>query len=137
MTLVNLENVQTDERTTYDLIPDGTHTFSCVESKLKTTKGGDGQFIEITLECLDDPYKKRRVWARFNIRNKSMKAESIGKTQLKRFLEAAGRDSSQLSNASELIGTVVKAVIGSEHTPPYSKQNIVKKWIKTEEPKAF
>lgn len=128
MALVDLNGVEAQSGN-FDLIPDGVYTFLVNDSKLKSTKSGSGKFIEITMQCIDDAFKNRKVWHRFNIENTSVKAESIGKQQLKTFLECAGMDSAVLDDVEDLISLEVKAKITTEHTPPYNAQNVVKGWL--------
>ena len=128
MSLLDLSNVPTSA--SQRLLPNGTYTFMATKSILKKTKAGDGEFIEVTLECQNEAFKKRNVWARFNIKNKSAEATQIGLRQLKDFLKAAGKDPNVLHSADELVGYTVDAVIGSSHKPPYDPQNIVKKFGK-------
>lgn len=131
MSLVNLSGVDasSSKDSKYSLIPDGTYTFLCNEAVLKSTRAGTGKFIEVTLTCCTKPYDKKKVWARFNIENKSAKAEEIGKRELKKFLQCAGLDGESLESVDELLGLEVSAVISSEHTPPYDAQNVVSKWL--------
>lgn len=74
----------------FDPIPAGVYIAQIVESDVKPTKNGGGQYVQFTLEILDGPCKGRKVWSRINVRNQSTEAERIGQAQLSQLQHALG-----------------------------------------------
>ena len=126
MSLVDLQDVSVSER---GLLPQGAYDFMVDEALLKTTKSGTGQYIQLTLVCETPGFEKNKVWANFNIINKSAEAANIGKSQLKKFLMAAGMNPDSLDSVEDLYGKKVSAMIIQTHTPPYDAKNEVKYFI--------
>lgn len=85
---------------TREPLPDGTYLAAIVESQMKPTKAGTGEYLELVLEVLDGPHKGRRVWERLNLRNPNETAVDIAKRTLSAICRAVGvltpKDSSDL-----------------------------------------
>lgn len=84
-------------------VPTGDYVCMIEDSDLKTTKSGDGQFIELTMRILDGPFKGQPVWSRINlVSTKSSVAQRIGQEQFSALCHAVGvlqvNDTSQLHN---------------------------------------
>jgi len=127
--LIDLKNIENSSPKKIT-IPDGTYTFSCVESELKTTKAGTGKYINIALICLNPQWSEKKMWCMFNIENPSKKAQDIGRSQLKDFLRSANVDDSGLNDPKDLIGLIVNASVTTEDNPQYGAKNVVTKWEK-------
>lgn len=88
-------------------IPSGKYLAHIIESDMMPTKNNDGEFLELTYEILDGEYKGRKVWARLNLKNKSVQAQEIGNRQFASVREATGvtapRDSQELHYKPHLI----------------------------------
>src|SRR4051812_29366677 len=86
----------------FDPIPKGWYLLAITASELKPTKGEGGQALNCEFTVLEGEFKGRKVFDRFNIKNKSKKAEEIGQQQLSAICHAVGvfvvEDSSQLHN---------------------------------------
>ena len=50
----------------FEPIPAGKYLAMITESEMKPTKSGGGQYLQLTFQMLDGPYKGRYVWARLN-----------------------------------------------------------------------
>jgi hypothetical protein len=81
-------------------MPDGDYRAIATDSEFKQTKAGTGEYLQITWELLDDPYKKRRIWSRLNLNNPNITAVEIAQRELSSICRAVGilqpRDSSEL-----------------------------------------
>lgn len=71
-------------------LPDGSYRVIVDNVELKPTKAGTGEMIVVTYKVLAGQHKGRLVWSHFNYKNKSEKAQNIGRAQLKRFLASVG-----------------------------------------------
>lgn len=89
-----------DENDGFGVIPEGRYSVSVVSEELRTTKKGDGRYLEISFRVERGAHKGARLYARFNIENRNQTAVSIGKRELLRLLKAAGAE----RDTSELVG---------------------------------
>lgn len=69
-------------------LPKGTYAVIVLDSGIKSTKAGDGQYIELTLQVIEGPYAGRRHWERLNVSNPSKQAEDIAKGRLQSICQA-------------------------------------------------
>jgi len=79
-----------DPTQTFDPIPAGKYPMTFVESEMKPTKGGDGQYLQLVVEVLDGEYKGRKVWERLNLVNKNPTAVEIAQRTLSAICRATG-----------------------------------------------
>lgn len=63
-------------------LPKGDYPAIIIESEIKTTKAGDGQYIELAMQVIDGEYSGRRIWDRLNVSNPNKQAEEIAKAAL-------------------------------------------------------
>lgn len=61
-----------------------------IDTKIKDTKLGTGQYIEVTLQVVSGPASGRRLWDRLNVNNLSKNAEQQAKEQLNCLCAAVG-----------------------------------------------
>ncbi len=98
-------------------VPKGEYFAKVVDSDLKTTKAGTGQYVELTWEInghvVSGAAKNRKIWQRINIRNDNPEAERIGKQELNRLVKASGL--TQINDTSELHGR--ELIIGVKIEP--------------------
>ncbi len=71
-------------------IPRGMYQVIVIESAIKPTQAGTGEFIELTLQVVDGEFAGRRVWDRLNVSNPNKTAEDIAKRQLQELCLAVG-----------------------------------------------
>jgi len=74
----------------FEPLPRGDYECIVIDTTIKDTKAGTGQYIEVTLQVVDGPASGRRLWDRLNISNPSKQAEAIAKEQLDRLCDAVG-----------------------------------------------
>lgn len=71
-------------------LPKGSYAAIVMDSDIKMTKAGTGQYIELTLQIVDGPHAGRRVWDRLNVSNPNKTAEDIALAQLQSLCQAVG-----------------------------------------------
>lgn len=88
-------------------IPSGEYPAMIVDSDMRKTKDGHGQYLELVHEIIDGPYKGRKLWARLNLVNSNQQTSGIAQAQLSAVAHASGvltlTDSQQLHNRPMLI----------------------------------
>lgn len=91
----------------YEPIPSGEYPAMIIDSDMKPTKAGNGQYLELTYQIIDGPFKGRSQWARLNLDNQNPKAVEIAQRDLQKIQFACGgiavTDSSQLHNIPHVI----------------------------------
>jgi len=89
-----------DPADNYDPLPAGKYEVEIIESEMKTTKNGLGQYLQLTLEVQTGEFKGRRVWDRLNLVNPNQAAVDIANRTLSQICRACGEmnvtDSEQL-----------------------------------------
>lgn len=121
----NPSSVEADERS-FEPMPPGSYTFEVVESTIKPTKAGTGEYIELTLRVVDGQFENRRLWERINFKNDNAKAQDIGQRQLKALCDACGING--LDDTQQLHGILFsgRVVIEQDKTGQYGPRNTIK-----------
>lgn len=96
----------------YEPIPEGKYPVFVTNSAWETTKDGTGSMLKLDLEVFEGEYKGRKLFARFNLKNKSDQAVKIAQGQLSAICHAIGvlkvNDSSELHNKPFVAKVVVE-----------------------------
>jgi hypothetical protein len=81
--------VAPDERN-FEPIPAGPYNLQVIDSAIADTSTGSGQMLTLTLEVIDGPFEKRKLWDRLNIRNQNPDAQRIAQQALRNLCLALG-----------------------------------------------
>ena len=95
----------------FEPLPAGDYSVTIESADVNPTKDGQGQYIKMKMKVSGPTHAGRTIFANLNIRNKSPKAEEIGRQQLGDIMRAIGL--ATLSDTDQLIGgsLVVKLAI--------------------------
>ena len=66
----------------FEAIPAGKYLAVINGSEMKPTKAGTGQYLELTFQIIDGPYKNRLLWSRLNLVNPNEVAMKIAQGEL-------------------------------------------------------
>jgi len=86
----------------FEPLPEGWYTASISDAEIKTTKAGNGQYINVKYSIIGPTHQGRMVFGMVNIKNPNPKAEEIGRQQLGEIMRAIGL--SKVSDTDQLIG---------------------------------
>ena len=89
-TLSGFNASQVEPSKDFEPIPAGKYLATIVESELKPTKSGQGQYLQLTFQILDGPHKGRNIWARLNLTNSNPTTVQIAKQELSAICRAVG-----------------------------------------------
>jgi hypothetical protein len=96
----------------FDPIPAGKYVAVITDSKMKPTKSGVGNFLELTFQVLEGEHKGRQVWARLNLDNPNATTVKIARAELSAICRAVGvmapKDSVELQNLPLIITVAQK-----------------------------
>lgn len=119
----------------FEPIPAGRYLATVIDSQMKPTKNGNGSYLELTFEVLEDPYKGRRLWARLNLENPNPKTVQIARGELSALCRAVGvlapNDSVELHNLPLLLNVKLKRRKNTDEL-----QNEIRGFSKKEAPAA-
>ncbi len=96
----------------YDPLPAGWYDATIVKADLNPTKDGTGQRINVRYDITGPTHQGRVVFGGINIRNKSPRAEEIGRQQLGDICRCIGLSSIQ--DTDQLIGNQIKIKVKLE-----------------------
>jgi hypothetical protein len=86
----------------YELVPEGWYTATISGAEIKTTKAGNGQYINVKYTVVGPTHQGRIVFGMINIKNPNPQAEEIGRQQLGEIMRAIGL--TKVSDTDQLIG---------------------------------
>jgi hypothetical protein len=95
----NLDHIE--DANDYSELPDGEYLVIITESDFFETKSGEGRYLKLTMQVIQDEYENRLMWLNLNLDNQNATAVKIAEQQLKQIAEAVGikgllKDSVQL-----------------------------------------
>ncbi len=113
------------------VLPRGEYLLHAIESELKTTKRGDGQYLRFRFAVASGNSAGASVWMNFNVANPNDMAVQIGKRQLAEFSRAVGVPN--WTNTQDLHNKVFKANVDIEPgTNGMEDSNTIKKFLRDE-----
>lgn len=89
-------------------LPSGEYVAQIIDSDMKPTRAGTGQYLELTFQVVDGPMQGRLVWSRLNLDNPNAQAVQIAQQDLSAICHAIGHlqavtDSTVLHNRPMVI----------------------------------
>jgi len=96
------DSTQVNPDTGFDPLPAGDYIAMIIDSAMKPTKNGAGQYLELTLQVVDGPYAQRLLWDRLMLDHPNNKTVEIAQRKLSAICHAVNvlkvQDSTQLHN---------------------------------------
>jgi hypothetical protein len=86
--------------TAYELLPAGKYRAQIVESEMRVTKNGMGQFLWLMLDILDGEHKGRKIFDQLNLVNPNPTTVEIAQRTLSAICHATGK--MHVSDSEEL-----------------------------------
>lgn len=112
VSLGNFDANQVEPQADLSPIPAGEYRAAIIDSQMKSTKSGNGQYLELTMEIVDGQYKGRRLWDRLNLANPNATAVQIARSTLSSICRAVGvltpKDSSELHNRPMVVRVALR-----------------------------
>jgi hypothetical protein len=122
---INLDDLPESTNTgDFQPLPAGWYSSTINKAELKVTKDGTGQYIAIRYDITGPTHQGRVVFGNINIRNKSEKAEEIGRAQLGDIMRAIGLK--QVSDTDQLVGGSLQIKLDIKTDEQYGTRNEVK-----------
>lgn len=103
---------EVDPNFAFEAIPAGKYLAVIVDSEMKSTKNGDGQYLQFAFQIIEGEYKGRLLWSRLNLDNKNATTVRIARAELSAICRAVGvlapKDSCELHNVPLILTVGVK-----------------------------
>lgn len=75
----------------FEVLPAGKYKVQVVDSDMRPTKDGTGQYLWLEMEILDGDYQGRKIWDRLNLVNANQQAVEIAQRSLSALCHATGK----------------------------------------------
>lgn len=89
-----------EPNTPQELLPAGKYRAQIVESEMRVTKNGMGQFLWLMLDIIEGPHKGRKIFDQLNLVNPNPTTVEIAQRTLSAICHATGK--MQVSDSDEL-----------------------------------
>ena len=93
---------QVEPTVNFEPVPAGEYEIAIIESAMKPTKSGSGQYLELVFQVIEGEHRGRQLWSRLNLENPSEMAVKIARAELSAICRAIDvlrpADSVQLHN---------------------------------------
>ena len=86
-----------------DILPAGDYLAEIINTEMKTTKAGDGEYLSIMFKILEGTNKDKVVYTNLNLINPNQVAVNIATGTLDKICKACGKDRKKLDDSDELI----------------------------------
>lgn len=109
----------------FEVLPAGTYRAQIVESEMRVTRDGMGQFLWLMLDILEGQYQGRKIFDQLNLVNSNPKTVEIAKRTLSAICHATGR--MEIADSEEL--HLVPMTISVTVEPPkngYGEKNRIR-----------
>jgi hypothetical protein len=84
----------------YEVLPPGNYLLQIVQSEMRSTRDGSGQYLFLELDVLDGQYAGRKLFDRIHLVNANPEAVQIAQRTLSSICRAAGK--MQVNNSEQL-----------------------------------
>lgn len=114
-----------DPTTGYDVIPAGKYRAQIVESEMRVTRNGMGQFLWLMLDIIEGPYQGRKLFDQLNLVNSNPQTVEIAQRTLSAICHATGK--LQVNDSVDLHLVPMTIQVGVK--PPkdgYSEKNTIR-----------
>jgi hypothetical protein len=115
-----------------ELLPPGRYAAQIVDSEMRATRAGTGQYLWLEMDVVEGPHQGRKIWDQLNLVNPSQQTVEIAQRTLSAICHAVGQlrvsDSEQLHFRPMQVTLAVEPDSRDKHLPAHEqrKQNRVK-----------
>lgn len=121
MNLQGFNAAEVDPQTDFEPIPANDYTAMIVDSEMKPTKNGNGEYLQLVFEVCDGQYEGRKIFARLNLNNPNQTAVDIAQRELSSICHAVSvltpNDSTDLHDKPMTVKVKIR------QSPGYDPQN--------------
>ncbi len=114
-----------DPAVAYEILPAGKYRAQIVESEMRLTRNGMGQYLWLMLDILEGPHQGRKVFDQLNLVNSNPTTVEIAQRTLSAICHATGKMQVNDSEELHLIPMTIQVTV----KPPrdgYSEKNAIR-----------
>ena len=112
MAQINFDASQVNPSVPFDVLPSDKYLAEITNSEMKSTKAGDGSYLELEFTVVDGDFRGRKVWDRLCLNHRTQKTVEIARANLSAICHATGvmqpRESSELHRIPFIITVKVR-----------------------------
>jgi len=112
MAQINFDASQVNPSVPFDVLPSDKYLVEITNSEMKSTKAGDGSYLELEFTVVDGDFRGRKVWDRLCLNHRTQKTVEIARANLSAICHATGvmqpRESSELHRIPFIITVKVR-----------------------------
>ena len=121
----NTNDVPEDEG--FAVVPEGVYAAQIIQTEMKDNKAGTGQYLELRVQLLEDPYAGRLIFERLNLDHPNTAAVAIANRTLRDICNACGV--TEIEDSDELCGREFNVKVAIEKAKgDWPESNSVKKY---------
>jgi hypothetical protein len=124
---LNFDAKTVEPNAPFEVIPAGEYDAIIVNSKVETTKKGDGRLVNLELQILSGEYQNRKLFDRLNLWNPSEMAVKIARGTLSSICRSVNVLTPR--DTAELHGKPLRVKVTVSDSPEYGKRNEVKGYM--------
>ncbi len=119
----------------FELLPPGRYSVQIVQSEMRATRAGTGQYLWLEMDVIEGPNQGRKIWDQLNLVNPNQQTVEIAQRTLSAICHAVGQmqvtDSEQLHFRPMQVTLAVEPDSRDKHKPieEQRKQNKVKGYL--------
>jgi hypothetical protein len=124
------------EGNTFDLLPIGIYSAQIIDAQVTVPQSQDGQNVKLVWSITEGEYENRQVWQNITFQHSSVRAQEIGRRELKDLCDACGITTGINSpEPFKFIRCKIRVVIEKDKDGVYDDRNRVKRiWPASYEP---
>ncbi|MCU0812732.1 MAG: DUF669 domain-containing protein [Thiobacillaceae bacterium] len=116
------------ESQTFEALPAGWYPVMIVDEEQKEAKSGNGEYVKMTLEVTEGPYKGRKLWEQFSLWHTNPQTVEIAQRGIATIAQAVGI--AKCNDTTELHNRVFDAKVIIEKSDQYGDQNRIRGYRK-------
>ncbi len=119
----------------FELLPPGRYSVQIVQSEMRATRAGNGQYLWLEMDVIEGPHQGRKIWDQLNLVNPNQQTVEIAQRTLSAICHAVGQmqvtDSEQLHFRPMQVTLAVEPDSRDKQKPieEQRKQNKVKGYV--------
>lgn len=119
------DEVGLEEPRKYDPIPEGLYKAVIIDSEMKPTKTGTGNYLQLKFEVMDSQYAGKWIFTRLNLDNPNQTAVDIAQRDLSSICRAVGKSAIGDSEELHMKPMMIKVAIQPADAK-YDASNVIK-----------
>lgn len=124
----------TEQRDSFENLPDGIYRLEVIQSEVSPTQKGDGTILKLRYSVIEpEEYKGRLIFGNINLENANATSQEIGQRQLASLCRACGLSEIEDSDQLHFVGFTARVGLSKQRTGKdgkvYEPRNEIKRYF--------